>query len=114
VEKLGTTWVVIGWILALLNLAGLILAFAAIAPFFTEMAASSADTTAIQGRMQASPLWLLMNILSYGTWFGILLWTIFDLIDRKGNFIWLLPQVLCTCCGFGWLILPIYILAGRK
>jgi hypothetical protein len=58
-------------------------------------------------------LWM-SRIAGFGSLLGIVIWSIMDLIDRRGNFIWLIPNVICSCCGFGWITLPIYILAGRN
>jgi hypothetical protein len=39
---------------------------------------------------------------------------VLDLNHRKGNMLWLIMQIPCSCCGLGWLTLPIYLLFGRK
>ncbi|MFZ4507996.1 MAG: tetratricopeptide repeat protein [Fimbriimonas sp.] len=114
IQNMGPSWVLIGWVLALMSLVALGLSLSQMAPLISAAASGNSaqiETLSKQMQQNSNPL---VQVLSYGSLFGILLWTIMDLIDRKGNFVWLIPQVLCSCCGFGWLILPIYILAGRK
>ena len=47
---------------------------------------------------------------------GILgiLWTLLDLVRRKGNFMWLVGVVPLSCLSLGWIILPLYLFVGRK
>lgn len=113
VENLGKTWVAVGWILALLSLVG---AIGGIAIFIGAMNAGmtgSAEATTEWINNQTGMLWLT-RIAGLGSLFGILVWSIMDIIDRRGNFVWLIPNILCSCCGFGWITMPIYILAGRN
>jgi hypothetical protein len=43
-----------------------------------------------------------------------IVWMAMDAIHRRGNLLWILPQVLCGCVGFTWLIVPIYMIWGRR
>lgn len=123
VENLGGKWTLIGWLLAAASLIGLILAVALLLPVFSQAMASAASSSQanqaesqaqMTAAMQGSPLYWPMNLLYYGSLLGGILWTILDLVNRRGNFVWIIPMVACSCCGFGWLILPIYLLAGRR
>jgi len=57
---------------------------------------------------------LVVSLLGILIRLGSLVWMILELSDRRGNWLWLLPYLLCCCCGFDWLILAIYMLAGRQ
>ena len=73
------------------------------------------DPTALEAAMNSQTgLMLFTQISYYGSLLGILIWSIMDIIDRRGNFIWLIPNIICSCCAFGWITMPIYILAGRN
>jgi hypothetical protein len=61
-----------------------------------------------------SGMMLVSRIAGFASLIGILIWSIMDILDRRGNFVWLIPNIICSCCGFGWITLPIYILAGRN
>lgn len=112
VGKMGGGWLAIAWVLVAMSLLALGLSISTSTPMIQAMMAGN---TAEAQRLQAAAAGNVgLSFLSYGATLGIILWTILDLINRRGNFVWLIPQVLCSCCGFGWLVMPIYILAGRK
>lgn len=113
VENMGKAWVGIGWFMALLSLVAII-GFVLIMVAVIQ-SGNFEDPNALEAAMQKETgLMLLVNISYYGSLLGILIWSIMDIIDRRGNFVWLIPNIICSCCGFGWLTLPIYILAGRN
>lgn len=113
VENMGKAWVGIGWFMALFSLVatvGFILIIMAMVG-----TGNFNDPTGLEAAMQKETgLMLLVNVSYYGSLLGTLIWSIMDIIDRRGNFVWLIPNIICSCCGFGWITLPIYILAGRN
>jgi len=113
VENMGSAWVAIGWFFAALSLLGFIIGIVIFASAFGQFDPNKPEL--IQAAMEKSSglLWI-SRIAGFGSLLGIVIWSIMDLIDRRGNFVWLIPNVLCSCCGFGWITLPIYILAGRN
>lgn len=112
VENMGKAWVTLGWVLSGLSLFGFIMAIVAAIGAFSLL--DNNDTAAFERAFSNSPAVLVSRITGLISLVGILIWSIMDLIDRRGNFIWLIPNIICSCCGFGWLTLPIYILAGRN
>lgn len=110
VEKMGGAWTAIGWLLALVNAA----AWAMLVTMFSSIMQHPGDAQAIQTSVQQSSYSTAISVCTYTSMFGGLLWTILDLLDRKGSFLWLLLQLPCGCCGMSVLSLPIYILGGRK
>jgi len=113
VENLGGAWVGIGWGLAVLSFIGF--AVAIVAVFSALGGANFSDPEAVNRAMESkSGLMWISRIAGFGSLIGILIWSIMDIIDRRGNFVWLIPNIICSCCGFGWITLPIYILAGRN
>jgi len=112
VENMGSTWVTIGWILAIssivLFVVGLALGFGgAMEAFQNPQAAQARDP------FEAFTGWrLAVTLLDLAVRVAGLLWVIFDIIDRRGNWGWLVGFILCCCC-----VGPthaIYMLAGRK
>lgn len=113
VENMGKAWVVIGWLMALLSLVGTVGFILIIVAMVNS--GNFNDPTGLEAAMQKETgLMLLVNISYYGSLLGTLIWSIMDIIDRRGNFVWLIPNIICSCCSFGWITLPIYILAGRN
>jgi tetratricopeptide (TPR) repeat protein len=110
VKNMGGAWTAIGWFLAVANLMVLAGSLIVMWPVIQE---AMANPQAAE-QMQSSPGMMMINVLWLVSLVGIVGWTIFDLIDRRGNFLWLLPNILCSCCLFGWIALPIYLLAGRN
>lgn len=113
VENLGKAWVGIGWLCAFGSLVAMV-SYVIIVVSMVQTGNFN-DPTALEAAMKnQSGLMLLTQVSYYGSLLGILVWSIMDIIDRRGNFIWLIPNIICSCCAFGWLTLPIYILAGRN
>ncbi len=113
VENMGKAWVTIGWLMALLSLVGGI-CFALIMVNVFQSGNFNDPTSMESAMREQSGLMLVTNLSFYGSLLGIMVWSIMDIIDRRGNFVWLIPNIICSCCGFGWITLPIYILAGRN
>ena len=56
----------------------------------------------------------LLQILGYAANFGVIIYMILDLVHRRGSMVWLIAHIPCSCCGLGFVTLPIYLLTGRK
>ena len=115
ITKLGPTWTTIGWVLTFVGAAFFVFSLMKMLPMFGEMmsAAQSGDqakTQAVQNKY-ASPG---MSAVGYALSGATLIYTILDLIHRRGNMLWLIGHIPCSCCGLGWITLPIYLLTGRK
>jgi hypothetical protein len=112
VEGLGKSWVSIGWALSVANLVGAVLFLVLVGSI---MGRNLTDQREIMDAVnsQTGMIWTV-RILGFGSVVGLLGWSVMDVIDQRGNVLWLIPSILCTCCGFGWLTTPIYILAGRN
>lgn len=116
ITKLGSTWVILGWILAVAALAFFILDLGpALEGFRTAMAAQGdpEKIKQMQADLQAKQN-MVLSVMGLGVRILTVLWGLLDLIHRRGNMVWLIPHLPCSCCGLGWLTLPIYILFGRK
>lgn len=115
IKNMGNTWVILGWALVVLSAASMAYSAVGIATNFPELmtAANSGDQTKIQAISQkmSNPI---MSILGYLVIALNLLWTIMDLVHRKGNFLWLIGHIPCSCCGLSFITQPLYILLGRK
>lgn len=109
VENMGGGWLTIAWVLAVIDLGILAFSIMAFVPLFGKF---QGDPKGMQLAMQhAIPIGV--TIVSWVGKLGMLGWLIVDIMDRRGNWLWVLPQVLCGFCGCGFLTLPIYLLAGR-
>ncbi len=116
VGKNQTIWTITGWILGPLAFVIFLVTLSTMGPLITEMFESVSrgqDPDQFAQQMQgAVPGWV--STLSYAIAAATFAWVITDIIDRRGNFLWLLLLVPCTCCGLQFLALPIYMLAGRR
>jgi tetratricopeptide (TPR) repeat protein len=113
VENLGSAWLGIGWALAALSFAGFVVGVLVAISAMSGANLNDPDAIARAMEGQGAMLWV-SRITGFGSLIGIMIWSIMDIIDRRGNFVWLIPNIICSCCGFGWVTLPIYILAGRN
>lgn len=110
VENMGGGWLTIAWVLSFIDLAVLAFSMLTVIPLFQKY---QGDPTGMQAAMQhAIPVGL--TVISWVGKGGMLGWLIVDMLDRRGNWLWVIPQVLCGFCGCGFITLPIYLLAGRK
>lgn len=112
VEKMGSSWVVVGWaIWGVYLLAQIYVGFAAFDMISTILADPSKDPDAVIQAWQAKQgvLYLIANIMSWVTWLLAVLWMVMDITNRRGNWFWMIGIVCCTFIG-----LPLYIALGRK
>jgi hypothetical protein len=104
-------WTLGAWVLAAGSLALAILFFSIALPYMTshnatpDVAVREMGANAKMAIIRA--LYLLTNVAG-------LAFIALDAINRRGNLLWLLPQAICGCTGFTWVILPIYLIAGRN
>lgn len=115
VEALGAKWMTLGWVLVVASAVILILSFVQLGPalidMFSQMASNpdAVDPNALQ--VNTNPL---LQFFGYALPLASLIWMVMDLADRRGNWLWMIPFVLCCCCGLSWIVQPIYMLVGRK
>ena len=119
IRKNSKVWTAIGWTISAASLFTFVLMWAMILPHVGEVmdATKNNDQTKIQALSKSfsSPL---LTMSSYGFVALNLVYMIMDIIHRKGNFIWLIVHIPCSCVGAciggNFITLPIYMLFGRK
>lgn len=115
ITKMGKGWVVLGWVLSLVSVLSFINMIVTVLPKMGEvMAAAQAGDQAKSAALQASMTNPALQVFGYLHLAAVVIWMILDLIHRKGNMVWLIAHIPCSCCGGSFLTLPIYILFGRK
>jgi tetratricopeptide (TPR) repeat protein len=115
VKSLGSAWVLIGWALAALSAASFAYGLIRLAQNWGDL--MSAMTSNDQAKIQQVTMAMsnpIMQILGYALIAFNMIWTIMDIIHRKGNFMWLIGHIPCTCVGLSFITQPLYILLGRK
>jgi hypothetical protein len=112
---MGKGWVSLGWVLTLVSVASFVNMILTVLPKMSEvMAAAQAGDQAKSAALQASMTNPALQVFGYLHLAAVVVWMILDLIHRKGNMLWLIAHIPCSCCGGSFLTLPIYILFGRK
>lgn len=114
IKKLGSKWTLIGWLLSGLGLTMFILSLISILPMVGEMTSAMSSGNQEQIAKMQSAQNPVLTVLGYPVTFAILIYMILDLVHRKGNMLWLIAHIPCSCCGLGFVTLPIYLLTGRK
>ena len=115
ITKMGKGWVTLGWVLTLVSVASFVNMLLTVLPKLSEvMAAAQAGDQAKSAALQASMTNPALQVFGYLHLAAVVVWMILDLIHRKGNMLWLIAHIPCSCCGGSFLTLPIYILFGRK
>jgi tetratricopeptide (TPR) repeat protein len=110
IGKLGSTWLAIGWGLAVASLAHFLASFAVFYSVIAQMFSNSQARPA----MPSGPLFNALSILGWVVIVAVVFWVIADLLDRRGNWFWLVPNILCCCFGMSWVSLSLYIALGRN
>lgn len=120
IERMGKTWDIIGWSAVFVGLVvfGGNIAFGPGArmgqDFFNDFGGTMQRLKENPHLYDPTPLGLVFNLLSYLVIAVTLTYIIMDIVDRRGNWLWIIPFVICCCCGMHWAALGIYLAAGRK
>lgn len=115
INNLGPFWVTLGWIISIGSAVVSIYSISLVAPYMGEIMKSvstGGNAESLAAKFQGLvPAWVtIFGYLMQATSFG---WMLVDLIHRRGNFLWLIPMAICTCCGWQFMVLPLYIATGR-
>lgn len=113
IANMGKGWDTFGWILAIgtMVVGGIVWASA-----FSIMAQVFSNPEAFAG---SSP-WMTpgvsvpLQILDMVGRLVALVWMILELADRRGNWLWILPFVICCCCNLPGVVMAIYLWKGRQ
>ena len=114
VANMGKTWDTIAWGLIVVSLLVFVGSLALFMPVYMEMFRNPENMSRM-GTMGlgGGALSIVLQIVSWLATLASLVWMILELSDRRGPWLWLLPYILCCCCGFHWVVMGIYLLAGR-
>jgi hypothetical protein len=114
VANMGKTWDTIAWALIVVSLVVFVGSIALYMPLYAEMFRNPENISRMSTMgLGGGALSIVLQIVSWLATLASLVWMILELSDRRGNWLWLLPYILCCCCGFHWVVLGIYLLAGR-
>jgi tetratricopeptide (TPR) repeat protein len=109
VARLGKRWTFIGWMIALASLTAFGLTLAAIIPY---SGLALVDPSEFQAVASKSPMMQWSNLIGTLSWMSAICYTVLDTINRRSNWAWVLPQILCSCV-VGWIMMPLYLLLNR-
>jgi len=102
---LGPAWTLVGY--GLVPYCVLSFAFLLFVPFISSSTGSSVV-------MKQGPLPMLSFFLYVTQALACFLWTLFDVIDRREKFVWLLPIFVCGFSALPLLPLCLYLAFRRK
>jgi tetratricopeptide (TPR) repeat protein len=111
IERLGWIWTALGWTIALLSLvlAGVFLSI--VLPYMTG---NGGNADALVKNLSQDSKMNLIQIIYFVVNLGGLAFIAVDTINRRANLLWILPQAVCGCTGFTFVVLPIYMRFGRN
>lgn len=114
IEKMGKSWDVIGWVLAsaggVLFVVRIVNAFGAVSRAMSQVGGQSYNPFDMSYLSHDIVVFLLVLGVALFT----ILWIVFDIVDRRANWLWAVPLLLGCCCGLHWLVLGLYIPLGRR
>lgn len=113
IENMGKSWDTVGYAIGAVST---VLGVTSLVQQFQFYSSHNWDFVAAQQALQAQgPVYgnMLLFLLGMFTLLMSILWMIMDITDRRGNWLWFLPYVLCCCCGLQGPVMMIYIWKGR-
>jgi len=111
VKRMGPIWNAIGWVIAALSL---ILAVVFVLNILVPNTSRSGTADAVILAMATDPKLTMMKILYVSVNIAGLIFVGIDAVNRRGNLLWVIPQIICGFGGFTFLMLPIYLLFGQE
>ncbi len=120
IARFGPAWTWFAWFLAGVSLVGAILYGYVFSQTIDSMGgvANMKDILAASQKIadaaQRHPLYPVAFSIGAVSNLGTIIFVMFDVVSRRRNIMWILPAGFCTCTGFAWIILPIYLLFGRN
>lgn len=109
VERMGNNWTNLGWGLAIVSILMFVVGIlVSVGDFQQIMANPNTPRDPFAGM---TGIRLVVSLLDMVVRAGALAWIIIDIIDRRGNWLWLVLYVICCCCAP---VQAIYMAAGRK
>lgn len=115
VETMGEGWTRVGWALAIVGTVvflGSLVATISMWGAIVSNANQSGDLPAMFGGNDL--LTLILGLVGSFIQIATLVWMILELVDRRGNWLWLIPFLLCCCTGLQGPLVMIYLLKGRE
>lgn len=112
VEKMGGAWVAIAWVTwAVYLLSQIYTGFAVFDMIQAMLADPSKDPNVTMQAWQSKQgvLYVIAQIVSWLGWLVAVVWTAMDIMNRRGNWLWMIGSVCCAVIG-----LPLYLALGRK
>jgi tetratricopeptide (TPR) repeat protein len=109
IGKLGEGWSFIGWGLSILNFAAMSGYVRLVSKYQPKDMAGFDSSVAKMAQDGMTSVVILALLASWGL---IVIYTVLDIVDRRGSWLWVLPIGLCSCF-IGWMMLPLYLLANR-
>lgn len=117
IANMGKKWDQVGVAVALfsfvVSIVSFVRSFGQISEMFSNPAAMQAAQNATNPFAMTSPADSALSMISLFLTLFCFVWMILDITNRRGNWLWLLPFILCCCCGLHGPIMLIYIWKGR-
>lgn len=113
VENMGKTWDTIGIVLGVAMLAMFIVSLFMSMGMVTEMMRNPQSFQNNPNLFTGGGN-IVLSILYYPIMLGSWVWLIMDIVDRKSNWLWVLPYFICCCCSLQGVVQLIYIFKGRN
>jgi len=119
VEKIGPTWDLLGWGFGGLRLLMFLISLTQMSKVLSDVSNSSSE---VFDNISNNPLYYqtgsnpAIGTVAVLFSLAVLLWLVFDILDRRASWLWLIPYIVfccCTCTAFDWVILPLYVFIGR-
>ena len=120
IGRMGPAWTAIGIAVVAISFVAFIVTTVVSLRYMPSLGGAATAGEGFQAGMKASmtaqkdPLYTLSATVGLVAGVGTVLWTLLDIVRRRGNFAWLVGVIPLSCLSLGWIIAPFYMLFGRK
>lgn len=121
VDKMGGIWNLIGIALIVISLVVTTYSWLIQGSLIKEVMENLGNeqkikqiTEQAQAAQRNNALLPIVSIFGWLALLGTLAWGCLDIANRRKSWLWLIGFIPCACCGFSFIILSVYMVAGRK
>lgn len=113
VANMGKTWDTIGIVLSVAMLIVFVISMAMSMSMFTQIM-QNPQSFQNNPNLFAGGGNMIVSFIYYPVMLASWVWLIMDIVDRRSNWLWVLPYFICCCCSLQGVVQLIYIFKGRN
>lgn len=114
VESMGAGWTRAGWGLAIVGTIIFVISLVTTISMWDTIMSSANQPGDLSSMFEGNVVTMVLSLIGWIVQIATLVWMVLELVDRRGNWMWMVPFALCCCCGLQGPVVMIYLLNGRN